>query len=306
MAPMMSLASSSLSVRPCTLAPPDAKTPPALIEATTKLFAFHQPDGMSLHDYFETFKGLVKIYEHHGGCLGQDHTRMEAHLVDPDTTTHDEIALARERTSEEFKAILFLSKANSKEYGSLLIDLHNRFAGVDDQYLETLNEAYDRLVNYINPVKGHATMASQESGMAFLTEDDCRSYRDDHNRRPTDDSLLQTGHGGRCRGGRDQGGQGHGQEGEVHASDHQPAGVETTNTANANSNTSAPYSPCAPHTASLSSSVIDVTGAKTHVISAHHMADQCWLLLDSCSMVNLISDKDLLTDIHPVPHSLQV
>ena len=36
------------------------------------------------------------------------------------------------------------------------------------------------------------------------------------------------------------------------------------------------------------------------------MADQCWLLLDSCSTVNLISDKDLLTDIHPVPHSLQV
>ena len=82
--------------------------------------------------------------------------------------------------------------------------------------------------------------------------------------------------------------------------------METTNTANANSNTTAPYSPCAPHTTSLSSSVIDVTGAETHVISAHHTADQCWLLLDSCSTVNLISDKDLLTDIHPVPHRLQV
>ena len=177
---MLSLASSSLSVRPCTLAPPDAKTP--LIEAATKLFAFGQPDGMSLHDYFETFKGLIKIYEHHGGCLRQDHTRMEAHLVDPNTATHDEIALAKERAGEEFKAILLLSKANSKEYGSLLIDLHNRFAGDDDQYPETLNEAYDRLVNYINPLKGHATMASQESGMAFLTEDDCGSHRDDHNR----------------------------------------------------------------------------------------------------------------------------
>ena len=48
------------------------------------------------------------------------------------------------------------------------------------------------------------------------------------------------------------------------------------------------------------------TRAKTHVISAHHTADQCWLLLDSCSTVNLISDKDLLTNIHPVPHSLHV
>ena len=153
-----------------------------LIEAATKLFAFRQPDGMSLHDYFETFKGLVKIYEHHGGCLRQDHTRMEAHLVDPDTATHDEIALARERAGKEFEAFLFLSKANSKEYGSLLIDLHNRFAGNDDQYPETLNRAYNRLVNYINPLKGHATMTSQESGMAFLTEDDGGSYRDDHNR----------------------------------------------------------------------------------------------------------------------------
>ena len=151
---------------------------------------------MSLHDYFETFKGLFKIYEHHGGCLGQDHTRIEAHLVDPDTATHDEIVLSRERSGEEFKAILFLSKANSKEYGSLLIDLHNRFAGDDDQYPETLNEAYDRLVNYINPLMGHATMASQESRMAFLTEDDCGSYRDDHIRQPKDDSLLQTGCGG--------------------------------------------------------------------------------------------------------------
>ena len=74
----------------------------------------------------------------------------------------------------------------------------------------------------------------------------------------------------------------------------------------ATSNTSASYSLCSTHTASLSSSVIDITGAETHVISAHHMADQCWLLLDSCSTVNSISDKDLLTDIHPVPHSLQV
>ena len=114
-----------------------------LIEPATRLFAFRQPDEMSLHDYFETFKGLVKIYEHHGGCLGQDHTRMEVHLVDPDTATHDEIALANEKACKEFKAILFLSKANSKEYGTLLIDFHNRFAGDDDQYPETLNEAYD-------------------------------------------------------------------------------------------------------------------------------------------------------------------
>ena len=48
------------------------------------------------------------------------------------------------------------------------------------------------------------------------------------------------------------------------------------------------------------------TQAETHVISVHHTADQSWLLLDSCSTVNLISDKDLLTNIHPVPHSLQV
>ena len=168
----------------------------ALIEATTKLFAFRQPDGMSLHDYFKTFKGLVKIYEHHGGCLGQDHTRMEAHLVDPDNATPDEIALAKEKAGKEFKAILFLSKANSKEYGSLLIDLHNRFTGDDDQNPETLNEAYNRLVNSINPLRSHATMVSQESGMAFLTEDDGGPYKDDHNRRPTDDSPLWTGRGG--------------------------------------------------------------------------------------------------------------
>ena len=84
-----------------------------------------------------------------------------------------------------------------------LIDLHNCFAGDDDQYPETLNEACKRLVNYINPLKGHTTMASQESGMAFLTEDDCGAHRDNHNRRPTDDSPLQTGHGGRGRGGQD-------------------------------------------------------------------------------------------------------
>ena len=86
----------------------------ALIEAATKLFAFRQPDGMSLHDYFETFKGLVKIYEHHGGCLRQDHTRIEAHLVDPDIATHVEIALARERVGKEFKAILLEDAAATR------------------------------------------------------------------------------------------------------------------------------------------------------------------------------------------------
>ena len=278
----------------------------ALVEAATKLFAFRQPDGMSLHDYFETFKGLVKIYEHHGRCLGQDQTRMEAHLVDPDIATPDEIALAKERAGEEFQAILFLSKANTKEYGSLLIDLHNRFAGDDDQYPETLNEAYDRLVNYINPLKGHATIASQESGMAFLIEDESVPYREDHNKQHTDESPLRTGRGGRGRGGRRRGGRGRGRGGEVHASDHQPAGVEDTNAANDSSNASPPYLSCSPHTASFPSSIIDVTGAETHIISAHHTAAQCWLLLDSCSTVNLISDRDLLTDIHPVPHSLQV
>ena len=273
----------------------------ALVEAATKLFAFRQPDGMSLHDYFETFKGLVKIYEHHGGCLGQDQTRIEAHLVDPDIATPDEIALARERAGEEFQAILFLSKANTKQYGSLLIDLHNRFAGDDDQYPETLNEAYDRLVNYINPMKGHATIASEESGMAFLVEDDYAPSK-----QATDESPLRTGRGGRGRGGRGRGGRGRGRGGEVHASDHQPAGVEATNAANDTSNASPPYVLSTPPTASFPSSIIDVTGAETHIISAHHTADQIWLLLDSCSTVNLISDKDLLTDIHPVPHSLQV
>ena len=155
---------------------------------------------------------------------------MEAHLVDPDIATPDKIALARERAGEEFQAILFLSKANTKEYGLLLIDLHNRFAGDDDQYPETLNEAYDRLVNYINPLKGHATITSQESGMAFLAKDEHIPYREDHNKQPTDESPLRTGRGGRGRGG-----QGHGRGGEVHASDHQPAVVETTNAANDNS-----------------------------------------------------------------------
>ena len=259
---------------------------------------------MSLHDYFETFKGLVKIYER--GCLGQDQTRIEVHLVNPDIATPDEIALARERAGEEFQAILFLSKANTKEYGSLLIDLHNRFAGDDHQYPDTLNEAYDRLVNYINPLKGHATIASQESGMAFLAEDEHIPYREDHNKQPKDASPLRTGRGGRGQGGCGRGGRGRGRGGEVHASDHQPAGVETTNTANDNSNPSPSYLSCTPHTASFPSSIIDVTGAETHIISAHHTADQCWLLLDSCSTVNLISDRYLLTDIHPVPNRLKV
>ena len=135
---------------------------------------------------------------------------MEAHLVDPDIATPDEIALAKERAAEEFQAILFLSKANTKEYGSLLIDLHNHFAGDDDQYPETLNKAYDRLVNYINPLKGHATIASQESGMAFLVEDESVPYREDHNKQHTDESPLRTGCGGRGRGGRRRGGRGRG------------------------------------------------------------------------------------------------
>ena len=118
---------------------------------------------------------------------------MEDLIVDPNTATPDEIALAREKAGKEFQAILFLSKANTKEYGSLLIDLHNCFAGNGDLYRETLNEAYDRIVNYINLLKGHTTIMSQESGMA---EDDCRPHGDDHNRRPTDASPLQTGCGG--------------------------------------------------------------------------------------------------------------
>ena len=58
--------------------------------------------------------GLVKIYEHHGACLGQDQTRMEAHLVDPDIAAPEEIALARESAGEEFQAILFLSKPSPR------------------------------------------------------------------------------------------------------------------------------------------------------------------------------------------------
>ena len=216
--------------------------------------------------------------------------------------TDIETAQAREAAREEYLAVLLIRFSNPKRYLTLIVDLQNNHTHGTDQYPNTIAKAYDTLVHYRNPSR-QPRMDRQDMGMSFYNEDDdddrahtYQSQGDQHGR----GGGKGCGCGNRGRGSRGnnqgRGNHGHqhgGQEQTTHLNEHEGVQQDSQPTSNT-SDVSAPYSP-----------VSNTLHIETH-IHEHGQATDRSLLLDSCSLTNLISNPKLLHNIHTVDRTLTI
>ena len=263
----------------------------ALIEAETALMRFRQSERMSNSDYLEKLRDLVEVYEHLGGEPGTSKARVDTLLIDPELADEDDRIEAKAKAREEYLAVLLLTKSDPKRYGALVTDVENAYTRGQNGYPTTVSGAYDMLVNYRNPSQA-LRMQNQDTGIAFVQDS---QDREDNNEASHQHGRQQReyGHGGRGRHGGRDGGRGRGRGGRggrtgisYTVEEHE----DNDEIAHNKNNLGQPVGPYIPDHRHVET--------ETALAGSTRAIPITWLLLDSCSTTNLISNKNWLHDIH--------
>jgi hypothetical protein len=161
-----------------------------------------------------------------------------------------------------------------------------------DHYPNTLNAAYTMLVNYVNPNQ-ERTFDIQDGGLLYF-----------HNEEEVDDKQDQNCRQG-CwrgswipRGGRNPCGCGQYQDAHQEAHSIHEHNVNAGTVAGDDNNTNT-------NIACYLSASFNVSYAETYIVKTGRLL-MGWILLDSGSTTNIISDRDLLHDIHPATNPIWI
>jgi len=149
---------------------------------------------MSCHDYYKKYKDIVVTALQFGSNLGGTRKYVDQVLkdkaADPDKLTETELKHAIATAHNWFIAMGLLLHSNPKCYSEMVHDVENQFTFGNNIYPETLDEAYDYLINY----KADWQFNNVDQGrLSFLAEGDAPPGR---------------GHGQGCGSGHGDRGQG--------------------------------------------------------------------------------------------------
>ena len=224
-------------------------------------------------------------------------------VMDVNNPTEEEEMRAQNAAHEAFLAVDFLAKSDMKRFGSLLAELENSYTHGVDGHPVTLASSFDMVVNYRDPSKYRAlTCNVNEDGMSFFND-----QGELHDQPVPQDggcsgcgAMGRGGHRGRGRGNGSGWGQGqHSTQGSNfyqalgdNKDDHDSRPGQIEDNSNEQSD------PCSHH-------------VKSHVhYSPSKPFDtetpERWLMLDSCSTLNLISNKSWLLDLHEVDTAMHI
>jgi Zinc knuckle len=106
------------------------------------------------------FKDSLAVIEHYGGNIGDDDALVKEELknmtaVLPKAPTADQLATCTARAKNKSNAIFFPCCADPGPYALLTTDLENQFTRGNDQYPDTITDAYNLLVRYKKPATGN-------------------------------------------------------------------------------------------------------------------------------------------------------
>ena len=181
----------------------------------------------------------------------------------------------------------------------MVTDVENAYTSGQSGYPTMVSGAYDMLVNYKNPNQA-LRMQNQDTGIAFAQDgqdiEDNNEASQQHRRQQRDYGRGGRGrHGGRDGGcGRGCGGRG-GQTGVSYTVEEQDDNDEIIHDKNNLGQAVGPYT--------LEHRHVEI---ETALASFTHALPTTWLLLDSCSTTNLISNKSWMHDIHDDGTSISV
>ena len=217
------------------------------------------------------------------------------------TTTKAELTRTCNAACEAFLAVDFLAKSEMKHFGSLLAELKNSYTRGVDGYPITLASSFDMVVNYKDPSKYCTpTRDANEDGMSFFNN----QGEQDGQRTPQGCAYSGRGGAGQSRCGNHGCGsrRGHGQHGEQGSNFYQALDddddYQCSEPAEAEYNSNeqvTPYSRC----------------IKSHVhYSPSKPFDaetpERWLMIDSCSTLDLISNESWLSNIYEVNTTMHI
>ena len=272
-----------------------------IVDNEKTVLNFKQGRGMSDNDYYQRFQDAVDVTERAGGAVGVQEDRIIAELehvaLDPDVPTEEERTRATQIARDKYLAVLFLLNSDKRRYGALITNISNEFVRGNDTYPTTLTGAYDYIVNYteINTSTGHG----DEGGLSFYNEHDDggrggRSGRGTYGR-GRGRSQQGRGGGGRHGHGRGQGGgtigqtNGYDQVGE--SEDEAQFLLESMDNLEENVD---------------GYEMADRLESCFQILKDMHYLPRDILLLDSCSTVCMICNRELLHGIHKVDRGLSV
>jgi hypothetical protein len=149
--------------------------------ALQNYYTYYQGGSQSLHNFYKTFVSQVDVLEHYGADIGVDRAFLEAARLttkgpDLSSTDYDSMLIAHEENLAKIArkkaiAVSFLRRVSRHKYGQLWNDLQNSYARGNDDFPNTIVEAYDMLLHYVPPQQ-HGQRSSKpsrgNSGVQFV------------------------------------------------------------------------------------------------------------------------------------------
>jgi hypothetical protein len=302
----------------------------SLIDAMERFHSFKQSSHMDNATYLRTFQSHFEAIDDLDGGFGIHMLYIETRIKnaggDPDDVT--DWTCGKDEVQEEFFAKYFLLKSNPRRYGSLVASVQNDFISRQDMYPTTLTKAYDMIVNSSqtggNRIPG-AWYVLLSGGRGRISSTWKRTSWSWHtcSRSRTRSWLSQSSASWRARGtSRRNDEENYPLEEEYEDEVGRPVNDPSNNTGclysvvlctnaptSLSSHTSVPttHEP-APVAQTNMSEVLFNMCATEQIVLQQHTLPAGWLLLDSCSTIDIVSNASLLRNIHSVecPNAGQV
>ena len=181
--------------------------------------------------------------------------------------------------------MILIIKADWKRYGGLIASLKNQHNQNIQRYPVNSQQAYQMLIDYVPTNNGSSKHDNHGGRISFLQHDDEK----------TTDSITDSTVHSRRSGGRSSGRGGHGgRTSGRHTGDASHLSAVTPN----DSEMSDPYFVFVAHDMRKGKLFISKNGPAS--------LPDTWLLIDSCSTVDIISSPGLLHGIHKVSNPIRV
>ena len=254
----------------------------AMIEADERLNKFHQGDKMSVYKFREKMKSLIDIYAAMGGEPGTSESQI-SEFMERIPTDYREIA--KEATRDHYLGMMLIIKADRKRYGGLIASLKNQHNQNIQGHPANSQQAYQMLVDYIPTSSLSSQHDNHGGGISYL------QHNDEKITDTMSHSTIRSGRGGgrnNSRGGRG------GRSGGRHTGEVSHLTAVTPN----DSDVSELYFVFIAHDMRNGEVFMSENGPAS--------LPHTWLLIDSCSTVDIISSPELLHGIHKVPNPIRV
>ena len=270
----------------------------SVIYAEHDFYHFRQRD-LSVSEYYNKFKDLITTLEQLGGDVGGYDKFIVQVMDELDLEGEDGTVEAERVCRQRYHARLFILKSDKRRFGNLVADLENSYTRGVKQWPDTLTKAREMLQKY-RPITNVSTSSEDETGLTFLNKEKAGNTSANSEDNPKTDAGMQRAGRGRGRGGggrnqqHDAGrGRGAGRNSGGHDDAKNAQFLMTANWDN-----------------------LDIDNEDysfVQQVEIHHTFGQhtyklpkSWLLLDTCSTVDMFYDKSLLHNIHKVSHGMTV